>query len=352
MNELPVQAVLPALDQQLAMHPCVVLQAPPGAGKTTLVPLALLDSDWLAGKKIILLEPRRLAARAAAERLARLLGEPVGQTVGYRIRLETRVSAATRIEVVTEGILQRLLQADPELPGVGLVIFDEFHERSLDADLGLALCLQTQQYLRDEQDPLKLLVMSATLDAAAVSRLLDDAPLVSSEGRQYPVQIHHGSALVPGQPIEPVLEQSVLQALATDSGSLLVFLPGAAEIRRLQSRLETALADAPDVDVTPLYGDLDFAAQRAAISPAPPGRRKVVLATPIAETSLTIDGVRVVIDSGLCREPAQAGVDHHPHPVDRSEEHTSELQSRPHLVCRLLLEKKKNTNNTLLRHRQ
>ena len=185
MNELPVQAVLPALDQQLATHPCVVLQAPPGAGKTTLVPLALLDSDWLAGKKIILLEPRRLAARAAAERLAQLLGEPVGQTVGYRIRLETRVSAATRIEVVTEGILQRLLLADPELPGVGLVIFDEFHERSLDADLGLALCLQTQQYLRDEQDPLKLLVMSATLDAAAVSRLLDDAPLVSSEGRQY-----------------------------------------------------------------------------------------------------------------------------------------------------------------------
>lgn len=304
MNELPVQAVLPALDQQLATHPCVVLQAPPGAGKTTLVPLALLDSDWLAGKKIILLEPRRLAARAAAERLAQLLGEPVGQTVGYRIRLETRVSAATRIEVVTEGILQRLLLADPELPGVGLVIFDEFHERSLDADLGLALCLQTQQYLRDEQDPLKLLVMSATLDAAAVSRLLDDAPLVSSEGRQYPVQIHHGSALAPGQPIEPVLEQLVLQALATDSGSLLVFLPGAAEIRRLQSRLETALADAPDVDVTPLYGDLDFAAQRAAISPAPPGRRKVVLATPIAETSLTIDGVRVVIDSGLCREPA------------------------------------------------
>src|SRR5690554_4889179 len=304
MNELPVQAVLPALDQQLATHPCVVLQAPPGAGKTTLVPLALLDSDWLAGKKIILLEPRRLAARAAAERLAQLLGEPVGQTVGYRIRLETRVSAATRIEVVTEGILQRLLQADPELPGVGLVIFDEFHERSLDADLGLALCLQTQQYLRDEQDPLKLLVMSATLDVAAVSRLLDNAPLVSSEGRQYPVQVHYGTAATPGQPLEPLLEQAILQALATESGSLLVFLPGTAEIRRLQRRLEHAMNSHPEVDITPLYGDLDFAAQRQAISPPAAGRRKVVLATPIAETSLTIEGVRVVIDSGLCREPA------------------------------------------------
>src|SRR5690554_3395901 len=216
MSELPVQAVLTELDQQLARSPAVVLQAPPGAGKTTLVPLALLRSEWLAGQKIILLEPRRLAARAAAERLAQMLGEPVGQTVGYRIRLDTRVSAVTRIEVVTEGILQRLLQADPELPGVGLVIFDEFHERSLDADLGLALCLQTQQYLRDDDNPLKLLVMSATLDAAAVSRLLEDAPLVSSEGRQYPVQIHHGSALAPGQPIEPVLEQLVLEALSTD----------------------------------------------------------------------------------------------------------------------------------------
>ncbi|PRB80043.1 ATP-dependent helicase HrpB [Pseudomonas sp. MYb185] len=300
---LPVSAVLGELDQQLATHPSVVLQAPPGAGKTTLVPLALLRSDWLAGHKIILLEPRRLAARAAAERLAQMLGEPVGQTVGYRIRLETRVSAATRIEVVTEGILQRLLQADPELPGVGLVIFDEFHERSLDADLGLALCLQTQQYLRDDM-PLKLLVMSATLDAAGVSRLLDDAPLVSSEGRQYPVRVEHGAAAIPGQPLEPQLERLILQSLASDSGSLLVFLPGAAEIRRLQARLQAALGDRSEVDITPLYGDLDFTAQRQAISPPLPGRRKIVLATPIAETSLTIEGVRVVIDSGLCREPA------------------------------------------------
>ena len=304
MNQLPVQAVLGELHQQLASHPSVVLQAPPGAGKTTLVPLALLDAQWLAGQKIILLEPRRLAARAAAERLAQLLGEPVGQTVGYRIRLESRISAATRIEVVTEGILQRLLQADPELPGVGLVIFDEFHERSLDADLGLALCLQTQQYLRDEGKPLRLLVMSATLDAAAVSELLDNAPLVVSEGRQYPVTIQHGAAISPGQSIEPLLEQTILQALASDSGSLLVFLPGAAEIRRLQSRLEDALAGQPHIDIAPLYGDLDFAAQRQAISPAAPGRRKIVLATPIAETSLTIEGVRVVIDSGLCRQPA------------------------------------------------
>ncbi|MFA5678122.1 MAG: ATP-dependent helicase HrpB [Pseudomonas sp.] len=304
MSDLPVKAVLGELHRQLTDHPAVVLQAPPGAGKTTLVPLALLDAAWLAGRKIILLEPRRLAARAAAERLAQLLGETVGQTVGYRIRLETRISAATRIEVVTEGILQRLLQADPELPGVGLVIFDEFHERSLDADLGLALCLQTQQYLRDEGNPLKLLVMSATLDAAGVSQLLDNAPLVSSEGRQYPVQIQHGSTAAPGQPLEPLLEQAILQALATDSGSLLVFLPGAAEIRRLQARLQESLTIHPDVDIAPLYGELDFAAQRQAISPAAPGRRKIVLATPIAETSLTIEGVRVVIDSGLCREPA------------------------------------------------
>ena len=304
MSDLPVQAVLGELQQQLGSRPSVVLQAPPGAGKTTLVPLALLDSPWLAGQKIILLEPRRLAARAAAERLAQMLGEPVGQTVGYRIRLETRVSAATRIEVVTEGILQRLLQADPELPGVGLVILDEFHERSLDADLGLALCLQTQQYLRDQHNPLKLLVMSATLDAAAVGRLLDDAPVVRSEGRQYPVQVHYGAAAAPGQPVEPQLEQLIQQALANDSGSLLVFLPGAAEIRRLQARLQESLKDRSDVDIAPLYGDLDFTAQRQAISPAAPGRRKVVLATPIAETSLTIEGVRVVIDSGLCREPA------------------------------------------------
>lgn len=302
MKDLPVASVLEELGQALASHPCAVLQAPPGAGKTTLVPLALLESDWLAGQKIILLEPRRLAARAAAERLAELLGEPVGQRVGYRIRLESRISAATRIEVVTEGILQRLLQDDPELPGIGLVIFDEFHERSLDADLGLALCRQTQQYLR-EDPPLRLLVMSATLDAQAVSRLLDNAPMISSLGRQYPVDLCYLGTAEPRQPIEPRVVQAVLQALADEGGSQLVFLPGVAEIRRVQTQLQAQLGQRADVLVTPLYGELDLAAQRRAISPAPAGQRKIVLATSIAQTSLTIEGIRVVIDAGLIRQP-------------------------------------------------
>lgn len=303
MNDLPVNLILPELKRALAANPAAVLQAPPGAGKTTVVPLALLDSDWLGGQKIIMLEPRRLAARAAAERLAQLLGEPVGQTVGYRIRLESRVSAATRIEVVTEGILQRLLQADPELPGVGLVIFDEFHERSLDADLGLALCLQTQQYLRDDA-PLKLLVMSATLDTAAVCDLLDGAPLISSQGRQYPVDVRYGNPVRPGQPVDSLVVQCVLQALAEESGSILVFLPGVGEIRRVQRQLQEALTAQNTVQVIPLHGELDFATQRQAIEPAAQGQRKVVLATSIAETSLTIEGVRVVIDCGLARQPA------------------------------------------------
>jgi ATP-dependent helicase HrpB len=303
MSDLPVTLILPQLANALAEKPAAVLQAPPGAGKTTLVPLSLLDSPWLAGQKIIMLEPRRLAARAAAERLAQLLGEPVGETVGYRIRLESRVSAATRIEVVTEGILQRLLQADPELPGVGLVIFDEFHERSLDADLGLALCLQTQQYLRDDP-PLKLLVMSATLDTAAVCDLLEGAPLISSQGRQYPVDIRYGNPLRRGQPIDAAVVQCTLQALAEESGSLLVFLPGVGEIRRTQRQLEQELDGRSDVHIVPLHGELDFTSQRLAIAPAAPGQRKVVLATSIAETSLTIEGVRVVIDAGLSRQPA------------------------------------------------
>lgn len=302
MNDLPVTHILPELKRALTDSPAAVLQAPPGAGKTTLVPLALLECDWLRGQKIIMLEPRRLAARAAAERLAQLLGEPVGETVGYRIRLESKISAATRIEVVTEGILQRLLQADPELPGVGLVIFDEFHERSLDADLGLALCLQTQQYLRDDL-PLKLLVMSATLDASAVRDLLDGAPLISSQGRQYPVDVRYGEPVRAGQPLEPLVVQAVLQALAEESGSLLAFLPGVGEIRRVQRQLHEALGERPDIHTVPLHGELDFASQRLAIAPAAPGQRKVVLATSIAETSLTIEGVRVVIDSGLARQP-------------------------------------------------
>ena len=303
MQDLPVSQVIPALQQQLAAHPSVVLQAPPGAGKTTLVPLALLQADWLAGQKIILLEPRRLAARAAAERLAQLLGEEVGQTVGYRIRLESRISAQTRIEVVTEGILQRLLQADPELPGVGLVIFDEFHERSLDADLGLALCLQTQQYLRDSP-PLKLLVMSATLDSAAVCALLGEAPLVRSDGRQYPVEVRWSTPWQTGERIESRVLQTVMQALDEEPGSLLVFLPGTAEIRRVHEHLSERLQQRPDIVLAPLYGDLTLAEQRRAISPAADGRRKLVLATNIAETSLTIEGIRVVVDAGLAREAA------------------------------------------------
>ena len=303
MNDLPVSQILPELQQTLSAHHSVVLQAPPGAGKTTLVPLALLRCDWLAGQKIIMLEPRRLAARAAAERLAELLGEPVGQTVGYRIRLESKVSAATRIEVVTEGILQRLLQDDPELPGVGVVIFDEFHERSLDADLGLALCVQTQQYLRDDP-PLRLLVMSATLDAEGVSSLLDDAPIITSEGRQYPVDIRYGAPATLGRANDAEVVQAVLRAVDEEAGSVLVFLPGMAEIRRVLARLEEALGDQPKVLLTPLYGDLDLTAQRRAIAPAPEGTRKIVLATAIAETSLTIEGIRVVVDAGLSREAA------------------------------------------------
>ncbi len=304
LPELPVGLVLEELAQALELRQVAVLQAPPGAGKTTLVPLDLLERIWLNGQRVLLLEPRRLAARTVAQRLAELLGEPIGQRVGYRIRLESRTSAATRIEVVTEGVLLRMLQDDPELPGVGLVIFDEFHERSLDADLGLALCLQTRDYLRDEADPLRLLVMSATLDGAAVAGLLGDAPLITSQGRQYPVELRYGEPLQPGQPVEPRVLRAVQQALAQESGSILVFLPGVGEIRRVEAQLREACGADPMLQVVGLHGELDLAAQRLAIEPAGPGRRKVVLATSIAETSLTIEGIRVVIDSGLRREPS------------------------------------------------
>ncbi|UAW99206.1 ATP-dependent helicase HrpB [Halopseudomonas nanhaiensis] len=300
---LPVSEVLPELDQLLGAGPAAVLVAPPGAGKTTLVPLALLDSAWLGEQKIIMLEPRRLAARAAAERLAQLLGEAVGETVGYRIRLESRVGPRTRIEVVTEGILHRLLQQDPELPGVGLVIFDEFHERSLDADLGLALCLQTQQYLREEP-PLRLLVMSATLNAEPISRLLGHAPIVSSEGRQYPVEVRYGAPAHPNASPDQQVLGGIHEALDREQGNILVFLPGTAEIRRIQAALEQSREELARVVVAPLYGDLDLAAQRRAIAPPAAGMRKVVLATSIAETSLTIEGIRVVIDAGLARQAA------------------------------------------------
>jgi ATP-dependent helicase HrpB len=302
MISLPIDEVLPALREALATRHEAVLEAPPGAGKTTRVPLALLNETWLAGQTILMLEPRRLAARAAAERLASELGEKVGETVGYRIRLDSKVGPKTRIEVVTEGILTRRLQDDPALEGVGLLIFDEFHERSLDADLALALSLNGRELFRDDQ-PLKILLMSATLEGERLAGLLDDAPILRSEGRMYPVAMRWGRPFQPGEFIEPRLVQTILEALNDETGSILVFLPGQAEIRRVHQQLADALGDSPQVLLCPLHGELDLNAQRAAIDPAPTGKRKVVLATNIAETSLTIDGVRVVIDAGLARVP-------------------------------------------------
>lgn len=302
MISLPIDVVLPALREALAQRHEAVLEAPPGAGKTTRVPLALLNEPWLAGQTILMLEPRRLAARAAAERLASELGEKVGETVGYRIRLDSKVGPRTRIEVVTEGILARRLQDDPALDGVGLLIFDEFHERSLNADLALALSLNGRELLRDEP-PLKILLMSATLEGERLSALLDDAPVISSEGRMFPVQMRWGRPFQAGEYIEPRVTETVLQALEEQSGSLLVFLPGQAEIRRVHQSLQDTVGERADILLCPLHGELDLCAQRATIEPAPAGTRKVVLATNIAETSLTIDGVRVVIDAGLARVP-------------------------------------------------
>ena len=302
MISLPIDEVLPALREALAARHEAVLEAPPGAGKTTRVPLALLDEPWLAGQTILMLEPRRLAARAAAERLASELGEKVAETVGYRIRLDSRVGPNTRIEVVTEGILTRRLQDDPALEGVGLLIFDEFHERSLDADLALALSLNGRELFREDQ-PLKILLMSATLEGERLAGLLDDAPILRSEGRMYPVEMRWGRPFQAGEFIEPRLVQTILEALNDEAGSVLVFLPGQAEIRRVHQQLADALGDSSQVLLCPLHGELDLGAQRAAIEPAPAGKRKVVLATNIAETSLTIDGVRVVIDAGLARVP-------------------------------------------------
>ncbi|HEB95839.1 MAG TPA: ATP-dependent helicase HrpB [Sedimenticola thiotaurini] len=302
MPDLPIHQTLPGLRRHLAGSRRVVLSAPPGSGKTTVVPLALLDEPWLRGSRILMLEPRRLAARTAAARMASLLGEGVGERVGYSIRLQRRVSAATRIEVVTEGILTRRLQRDPELQGVGLLIFDEFHERSLHADLGLALALDVMEGLRDD---LRLLVMSATLDCDAVSRLLGGAPVVRGEGRSHAVELHYlarePAATSARSGIVPATVAGVQRALAEQEGDLLVFLPGVGEIRRAAEQLQQRLAG--KVRICPLYSDLDPGAQELALTPDPAGGRRVVLATSIAETSLTIEGIRCVVDSGWSRVP-------------------------------------------------
>lgn len=297
-SRLPIDDALPALTAALRANNAAVLVAPPGAGKTTRVPLVLVEEDWAKDKKIIVLEPRRLAARAAAARMASTLGEQVGETVGLRVRFGSKVGKRTRIEVVTEGIFTRLILDDPELSGIAAVLFDEFHERSLDADLGLALARDAQQGLRED---LKILVMSATLDGARVGRLLGDAPLIESEGRAYPVTTHYVGRDARGF-IDRQMADAVGRALRAETGSVLAFLPGAGEIRRTEALLNEQVKD-PDVDVVALYGALDAAVQDRAISPAPKGKRKVVLATSIAETSLTIEGVRVVVDCGLARVP-------------------------------------------------
>jgi len=295
---LPIDSALPHLTAALRESNAAVLVAPPGAGKTTRVPLVLLDEPWADDKKILVLEPRRLAARAAASRMAFTLGEEIGGIVGLRVRFGSKISKRTRIEVVTEGVFTRLVLDDPSLENVAAVLFDEFHERSLDADLGLALVRDAQQGLRDD---LKILVMSATLDGARVAALLGNAPVIESQGRGFPVETRYlgRDARVP---IERQVADAAEHALRADSGSLLVFLPGAAEIRRTETLLKERVRKA-NVDIVALFGALDASEQDRAISPAPPGHRKVVLATSIAETSLTIEGIRVVIDSGLSRVP-------------------------------------------------
>ncbi len=295
---LPIDAALPALGAALAQGTVAVLVAPPGAGKTTRVPLVLIGEPWAAGKKILVLEPRRLAARAAAARMASTLHEQVGDTVGYRVRFGSKVSRRTRIEVVTEGVFTRLILDDPALDGVAAVLFDEFHERSLDADLGLALTRDAQQGLRED---LRMLVMSATIDGARIAEALGDAPVIASEGRAFPVETRY-LGRDPAKPVDIQVADAIMRALRADTGSILAFLPGQAEIRRTETRLRDEVVD-PAIGIHPLFGALEADVQDDAIAPAPPGRRKVVLATSIAETSLTIDGVRVVIDSGLARVP-------------------------------------------------
>ena len=298
-QRFPIDEILPQLFEIFRTTRNGVLSAPPGAGKTTRVPPALLGADWMEGKKLILLEPRRLAARYAAQFMASCLGETVGQTIGYRIRGESRISNTTRIEVVTEGILTRMLLNQPDLPRVAMVIFDEFHERSIHADLGLALMLDTQAHLRED---VRLLVMSATLDGLAVSRILGDAPILESTGREYPVATHY-LTFRPSGPIEPIVAAAVGKALRAEQGDVLVFLPGQREIRRVEALLQQRGLPS-DISLHTLYGEAHPDRQQAAIAPATAGQRKVILSTSIAETSLTIEGVGIVVDAGLARGPS------------------------------------------------
>ncbi|HIJ90347.1 MAG: ATP-dependent helicase HrpB [Desulfobulbaceae bacterium] len=303
MIKLPIHEVLPELRAQLSCHEAVILSAPPGSGKTTVAPLALLDEPWLAGQSILMLEPRRLAARLAAAFMAEQLGEEVGRTVGYRVRFESKISTATRIQVVTEGVLTRRMQDDPELTGVGLIIFDEFHERSLQADLALALCLDVMAGLRED---LKILIMSATLDTDAVRRLLDNAPVVMGSGQSYPVAVEYCRTEQLLQPhpreISKQMAAAIHKGLLEQPGDILAFLPGAAEIRITQTLLSATLST-EKIAIHPLYGNLSLAAQTAAVQPDRTGRRRIILATPIAETSVTIEGIHTVVDCGWKRTP-------------------------------------------------
>lgn len=303
-DQLPIHEIIPEIKKNLIQHNTVILQAPPGAGKSTILPLQLLDEPWLKGKKILMLEPRRLAARAVANRMSSLINEQVGNTVGYRVRFDNKVSKQTRIEVLTEGILTRMLQNDNTLEDVGLVIFDEFHERSLHADLALALCREMQQVIRED---LRILIMSATLDGEKLSSLLGNAPVLTSAGRQYPIELFYlpqenvsSSSFNSNVSIPMQMAKAVRKALAAHEGDILVFLPGAGEIQRTQELLEQELSG---ICIHPLYGDLPLHKQQEAILPHPQGKRKVVLSTSIAETSLTIEGIKIVIDSGYCRAP-------------------------------------------------
>ena len=292
--ELPIYEVLPEIKQSLLSNNTLILQAPPGAGKSTIIPIELLNEEWLAGRKLLMLEPRRLATRAVAGRMADLMDEDIGETVGYRIRFDNKTSSKTKVEVLTEGILSRILQQDNSLEGVGLVIFDEFHERSIHADLALALCREAQQVLRED---LRILIMSATLDGEKLSQLLGNAPVISSKGRQYPVEIKYFEQNE-HTPLPVQMSKAIARALNNEEGDVLAFFPGAGEIHRTEELLAQQF---PGMKICPLYGDLPQKEQQAAIMPDPAGRRKVVLATSIAETSLTIEGIKVVVDCGYSR---------------------------------------------------